>query len=362
MPTTFVFDGLATVDAYVAPETTVECCADGLVLRHAPSGVEHVIPTARRPEPGCKWVAQCSLQPVFDSCLVARREVGGGAVRAGVALARRLKAARAGGVVHLLNSGTASPELSRLCAREGMTGDSLARQATPANLIVPLHNRIVIKGLTGTAPAALDDEQRQAVGHVSAHAGAPASVSSKDGALTAAVVGTGNGARRYFQPTGSLPPEMTHLLLRTADEAVCNFEEWGGLGRDAGTTLPDLGKESPEAPEAAAALLRALHRRRWAGAEAAVCTLGRRGSVVADWLRDRVYHVALESTDGEQGVPTPAGLGDQFLAEWIFLRATWSNQDHLRDPLAATCVRATYAVAQALRLSRDCFDVRVRQL
>jgi hypothetical protein len=187
-----------------------------------------------------------------------------------------------------------------------------------------------------------------------------ASVSSKDVALTATAVATGNGARQYFQPTGSLTAEMTQLLLLMSHEVLCSFEEWGSLGRYVGMALPELNEEAPQAPEAAAELLRALHRRRWAGAEAAVCTLGRRGSMVADWLRGRVYHVSLELADGDAGVPTPAGSGDRFLAEWIFLRETWSNQGHLRDPFAATGVRATHAVAQALGLRPDRYDVRTR--
>jgi hypothetical protein len=186
-----------------------------------------------------------------------------------------------------------------------------------------------------------------------------ASVSTKDGALTAAAAAMGNGATRYFQPTGSLPPEITLLLLATAHEAVCNFEEWGRIAQVAGLPVPDLHEEAAEAPEAAAQLLRALHGRRWAGTDTAVCTLGRAGSVIADWQHDRVYHVGLELADGHPGVATPVGSGDQFLAEWIFLRETWSKRGHLRDPLAATGVRATHAVTSGLGLRRGDYDVRV---
>src|SRR5262249_29629751 len=35
MPSTFILDGLASVDAYLAADTTVERCAGGLALTHA---------------------------------------------------------------------------------------------------------------------------------------------------------------------------------------------------------------------------------------------------------------------------------------------------------------------------------------
>jgi hypothetical protein len=357
MSTTFVFDGLAVIEAHVTPESTVECRPDGLALRHPPSGFATFIPTDRPPEPGGKVTALRSLQSIFDSPLLVRREVGGGAVRAGVDLARRLCANHAGGAVHLFNSGAPLPELDDLCAQTGLICHSLARQAAPVNLIVPAHGRIIIKGQNDLAPGRLDDRQRAVVGRVSADATAVASVSSKDAALTAATIGTGNGARRYFQPTGSLSPEMTHLLLLTAHEVVCNFEEWMSLGRDVGLAVADVPEESPQAPEAASALLRALHRRGWAGAEAAVCTLGRRGLVAADWRNDTLFHMRFEMTDGSPGVPTPPGAGDLFLAEWLFLRETWSLQGHLRHPIAANAVRTIHAVAPALGLRRDRYAV-----
>ena len=79
---------------------------------------------------------------------------------------------------------------------------------------------------------------------------------------------------------------------------------------------------------AAAALLRSLHRCHWAGTEAAVCTLGRHGAVVADWIRDRIDHIALELLDGDAGVPTPAAGGT---GSWRngSTGATWSRQGHL---------------------------------
>jgi hypothetical protein len=355
---TFVLDGLVSLDDHVSPEAVIECRPDGLALRHRPGNSATFIPTDRLPEPGAKVNALQPLPPLFDGPLIVRREVGGGALRAGAALAQRLRADRANETVHLFNSGTALPELDDLCIRSGLTCHSLARQAAPVHLIVPGRNRIIVRGLAEYAPPRLDDRQRETVGRVSERAAAVASVSSKDAALTAAAVGTGASARRYFQPTGSLPPEMTQLLLLLAHEAVANLEEWTRLARGAGLDIPDVGEEAPEAPAAAARLLRALHRRCGAGVGGAVCTLGRGGAVAADWVNDTLFHVRFEMTDGSPGVPTPAGTGDRFLAEWIFLRETWSRPGHLRQPIAATAVRAIHAVALALGLRRDRYDVR----
>src|SRR5207244_2659831 len=225
---------------------------------------------------------------------LARCDASGSAGRTGAALARRLRAEQAAGTVHLLSSGAAAPELDELCAATGLTYQALGRQANPCNLILPGADRIVVRSPAAAAPACLGDAERAAVSRFSSHAGAVVSVSSKDVALTAAAIGTSNGAPRYLQPTGSLPPEMTLLLVRLAHDVVCNLEEWSRLARGAGLSAPNVTEASPQAPEAAAGLLRVLHLRQWAGSEAAVCTLGRRGSVIADWLRERIYHVQLE--------------------------------------------------------------------
>jgi hypothetical protein len=127
---TYIFNGLNTLDAYLGPQTAVECCHDGLALRHGPSGMKFFIPTVGRPEPGCKVVARDSLQAVCDSPLIAKREFGGGALHVGLHLARLLREAQKGGAVHLFNSGTASPGLADLCTRMGLTCHSLARHAS----------------------------------------------------------------------------------------------------------------------------------------------------------------------------------------------------------------------------------------
>jgi hypothetical protein len=358
LSSTFILHGLASVDAHLAAGTTVERCADGLALTHASSGTRLFLATDRPPLPGSPVTALRSLTPLLDSPLVGRRAAGGGALRVGIALARRSRVEQRPATVHVLTSGTLTPELAKGCGRRGVVCHPLARQEAPCRLVLPGHDRTVIQGPTTPAPLLLDDAQRDAVLRLGDHAGAVASVSSKDGALTAAAMAAGNGARRYFRPTGALPPEMTQLLLLTAHEVVGNFAEWARLGMFIAKAFPGLDEESDQAPEAAAELLRALHRWGWAGHEAAVCTLGRRGSVVADWVRDRVYRVGLERTDSSPAVPAPRGAGDRFLAEWIYWRQTWSNQGHLRDPLAATAVRATCNVARALGLRRGSHEVR----
>jgi hypothetical protein len=90
----------------------------------------------------------------------------------------------------------------------------------------------------------LNDAQRDAVLRLCDHAGAVASVSSNDGALTAAAVASSNGARRYFRPMKALPPEMTQLLHLRAHQVVGNFAEWARLGGFIGKAFPGLDEES----------------------------------------------------------------------------------------------------------------------
>jgi hypothetical protein len=357
----FVFDGLATVDVQVSRDVVVERRADGVVLRSSQSGPGTFIPTDSSPDHGAKVNALAQWPLCLNDPILFPRSVGGGAVRAGAALAERLPGNSDAPVVRLMNSGSPCPELERLCEQTGLRSLSFARQATPVNLIIPGGpDRTIIRGRTAVAPPRLDDRSRAALGRVAEQATAFASVSSMDAALTAASLGVGVAARHYFQPTGSLAPDTTSLLMLSAHEVICNFDEWKRLGRDAGLEVPDAPEDSPEAPEAAAALLRALRRCGCAGVEAAVCTLGRSGAVVADWQEEALTFVGLARTEDDPRVPTPTGAGHRFLAEWIFLRETWSRQGHLLHPIAATAVRATHAVAQALGLRRDRYDVRPR--
>jgi hypothetical protein len=358
---TFAFEGLTTLDALASRDTVVKVCRDGVALGGPPGTSTFFIPLGQRPEPGRKVLARGPLTEVLDSPLVVRREAGGGMLRAGARLSQRVREAPGRGVVRLFDSGTGSAEVDAVCRAAVLECHALGRQPSPRSLIVPWgKDRLIIQEAPPAAPAALDHCHFESVSRGVAEANAVASVSPEDGAVAAAAAALANGARRYAQLTGALSPEMTLLLLTTTHEVLCNLEEWSGLARSAGVAAPGLGEDAAEAPEAASHLLRALRRRCWAGTEAAVCTLGRYGAVVADWVRDRVYHVGVELPDGGAGVPTPAGAGDLFLAEWIFWRETWSRRGHLRDPLAATGVRATRAVAEALGLPRGRCDVRAR--
>jgi hypothetical protein len=275
-------------------------------------------------------------------------------------VAQRCCAQHAGAAVHLLTSGQRTPELTEACDRDGVSCAALARQEAPCSLILPGPDRTIIRSPAGASPGGLDAAHRDAVLRLGDHASVVACVSGKDAALAAATVAAGNGALRVFQPTGSLPAELTQLLLFTADDVLCNLDEWSRLGQALGHPTLAAGEDAPEAPEAAAALLRALRRRGWAGRQAAVCTLGRHGSVVADWQRDRIQYLHLALPEGSQAPSTPAGAGDRFLGEWIFWRLSWSGRGHLRDPIAATALRVTHGVAQWLRLRRGDYEVHCR--
>lgn len=366
----FLVDGLVGIDLRLDPAVTVQCHPKGLALWHSCRALSVFVPTDSAPAPGMKVTVSddSSIPALRSGPFVVGADVGGGAVRTAVALAHRSRAQDAGGSVVLFHSGTDVPELGNVCTRAGIVCYSLGRQTTPINLVVPAANltmaaadRIIVKSRTSTAPAHLNDAQRRAVARTSGQAQAVITVSSKDGALTAAAVASGNGAQRYFQPTGSLSPEMTQLLLLTVNDVVANLDEWCRLGRDAGMAVPEVSESEPDAPKAAAHLLRDLHRLRWGGQDAAVVTVGRGGVIVADWASEQIYHVGLDLADGDLGIPTPAGAGDGFLAEWVRGRER-SRQRHLRQPLVDTAQEAVVAVAGALGLGPARYTLRTTQL
>src|SRR6202043_2722174 len=113
---TLVLEGLSTRDAVLSRGTDVQLCNDGVHFRYQPTGWEYFLHTRGRPEPGGKSLVLGSLEPVFESPLVAGVEAGGGAPRTAAALARLGRGSQDRPKVILLNSGRASPELDALCA------------------------------------------------------------------------------------------------------------------------------------------------------------------------------------------------------------------------------------------------------
>lgn len=211
---TIIFEGQAAEDVHLAPGITFDRRIDGVAFDHPPTGTRLFLPTDRPPLPGHKVTALASLQPLLTRPLAGRRELGGGAVRAAVAVAQRIRTEHANAVVHLLTSGPSTPELAGACDRDGVGCAALGRQPAPCNLILPGPNRTIIKAPVEAAPPLLDAVHRDTVLRLGDHAGVVACVSGKDAALTTAAVAAGNGARRVFQPTGSLPPELSAIVPR----------------------------------------------------------------------------------------------------------------------------------------------------
>ena len=354
----FVFDGLNTTDIMVSRSTVVDLRNNGVALKHSPTGQEWFIPTNGKPEEGAKVFAKEPLRGFLNTPIVENVVAGGGVVGAGTACAIRMENHKFPGKVRLLNSGNQTAELTAICAAMRMDCESFDRMRSPINLVLPQKSdRVVIKEPLTAGPEELVDGHFRRVARTVADGSALATVSTKDAGLTALAVSMSNGARRYFQPTGSLSPELTLLMLSVANEVVCNFEEWKMLAKWAGVSVPNFTESSDEAHKAAAELLSAMYERGLAATEAAVCTLGVKGSVGADWMKERVSRVSLQLLDGSKGLPTPSGAGDRFLGEWVFLRETWSRQGYLRHPIEATIVRITHSVANFLGLDRGQYDV-----
>jgi hypothetical protein len=149
---------------------------------------------------------------------------------------------------------------------------------------------------------------------------AVASVSSKEGTAANALFAGANGSGRYLQPTGSLGREDTFQLIASSDAMACNFNELRRLAAFAGIAPPDVNEEDPRAPTAAMDLVMGLRARGISSVHAALCTLGKQGSVAADWTTGRIHRIRIELRHGSAGVETCTGAGDRFLAQWIHHR------------------------------------------
>ena len=153
--------------------------------------------------------------------------------------------------------------------------------------------------------------------------------------------------------------DCTGNITSEADEEVINFGEWQRLAQAAGIPVPPTAETDPAAFLVANRLLRIMRERGLAGSQAAVCTLGSRGVVAADWRKRVIYVMLLELLNGNPGVPTPAGGGEVFLARFMYLRRHWARNGNLRHPIAAASLRAMHQVADVLGLRRDQYVIRM---
>jgi len=350
-------EGSYSEDHVLSAATAVQPKKHGILLTHPITNKSEWIVTDQEPLPGAKVFALSSLNAILDNGFVGRRENGGGAVRVAIGTANWLRDHDVAGNVQLLNAGPPAPGLAALCAEHNIRLHALGRQGTPRNLIVPLgKDRLIVPEKVTASSTGLDDGQLAALAGALEHADAVASVSSKDRALAVATLALGNGAKRYFQPGGLLGREETLGWLAVSHGVVGNFDDVCRLGWVVNLPLPGFTEELPEAADHAVKVLVELHHRGLAGKEAAVCTMGRRGSVVADWRRGRLYRVVFETTGDVDGPPSVPGCGDFWLARWILYREVWAAA-HWRDPEAAAAVRASQAVARHLGLGHDQYRV-----
>jgi len=352
----FAVEGLATTDLFLSPHAEVELSASGVRLRHSRAGLRVLIPTATPPRPGAKIVTHYPLRRLAGTPFVGRIEGGGGALRSAMAISERCRGMHTTPEVRFLNSGEETATLRAMCQETGVQLQCLGRHASPTNLVVPLvHDRLILKEAISAPTNPLSRGDIDAISRAVSDVGSVACLSSRDAALAAGALARCNGARRYVQPTGSLDVEATLALVSRAHVVVCNLSELARLVGWAGAGSLDSEEDAPGAAHDTAHALLRLWRLGLAGSQAAVCTLGRHGSVVADWRGGRLHRVSVVLADRTAGVATLAGAGDLFFAEYMFFMEAMTapaSPEHV-----GAAVWATHAVARRLGLGPERYAV-----
>ena len=352
-----VVEGHRKRDAVANPEASVVLKEDGVELRDRGTGKTEFVATNERPTPGAKVSTSRRIEELCQPQFVSGSKPGGSASRIAASLGIKFLKSQNGNSVTLLNSGQKYAVADEICQRNGIECHSLGRQNLATNLEIAMSNDrvIVMEGIHSAAPDLQPTDMRK-VCEITHPATVIVSASSKDAALSTGVVAAGNGASRYVQLPNGIGIQATLLLTATAHEVIGNLAQWCKLGRRVGMNIPIVCESCEDAPAVGASVIRRMRERGWAGKHAAICTLGRSGAVVGDWAKCQVYRVTFEVLDGTNGVPTPTGAGDRWFAEYIFLRESWSKRGHFRDPIAATALRSTHAIAHQFGLNRERYD------
>jgi hypothetical protein len=358
-----LIEGRSSQEAIVGRNVSPTLTLNGVLLRHNETGDAAFIETTTTPKPGEKVMARKGFLELAKGPFIGEVVNGGGLFNIGARMRFGANGHSNGHAVRLLNSGSPMTTLDQECRQLGIGCDSLGRHNGVTNVVIPLENdRLTIQEPCTVCSESLSAQQWGIVTSVVANATVVISSSSNDAALTMAVLVAANGCCRYAQLTGGIGLEATLLLGKIANEVAANFGELCNLGRKIGLTIPEVDETDEGAPAIALDILQAMQTCGWAGKEAAVCTLGKCGCVVADWVKGQIYRIPLEMIDGSPGVATPVGTGDRWFAEYIILRETWSKQGYLRDPIAATALRATHRVARHLGLSSRNYDAYIKPI
>ena len=257
------------------------------------------------------------------------------------------------------------PGLDGSCRQSNLDWNCFGRHPCPVNVVVELPtDRVIVKTPLEFTKEALSPVQVDVLQKSLSRAKVIVFASPKDPALSLAAAAMGNGARRYCQPTGSLPVEITMAMVLQSHGVVCNFSEWMSLASWAGLEVPAAGEDDSLAFEMAACVMQRLRQRRLAGRDLALSTLGHRGIVAADWTHDngRFYKIEIAMLEGAMGLPTPAGAGDQFLGAFVVYYERWAQHAGLRDPVSAAAIRAMHSVANSIGLRRDQYSLETRLL
>jgi hypothetical protein len=357
-----LIEGNATEDAYLRRDWTPSIMSNNISLLST-SGRTCSIPLINQLPDTSKITAMHPIRQLLQTPMINHIEVGGGAPRVACAMAELRNDTPV--QVLLVNEADATQALVQVCKKKNIDQVSMGFIHTPVSIVANrLSNRLIIKERIRRHRKAPHEKLLLGdISHAVETAVAVAVVSPKAPSLASVIFSSSNGARKYFQPTGSLTRKMTLILAHQATDLICNFAELLSFTTSANIVVHDLPEDDTAAPLTVAYLLRQLRPKGLAGTVSAVVTLGRRGAVAADWLKgEHIYSLMFRPLNNSAVVPTPAGTGDWLLGAMIFFNHTWASLGLLKDPVMATTSRAMHFVCSKLGLRRDSYEISVAML
>jgi hypothetical protein len=355
-------EGNATEDAYLSQDWQPLITPENISLLGT-SGQAYSISIANRPSDSSKVTASQPIRQLLQTPMIGHIEVGGGAARVACTMAELRYCTPI--EVQLVNEADVNPTLVQVCREKNIEQVSIGCIRTPLNIVVTsLPNRLIIREQIRRRHKAQNERLLlDNIGHLKEAAGAVAVVSPKDPSLATVIFSSSNGARKYFQPTGSLTKKMTLILALKATDLICNFTELLSFTHLVNIDTPNLSEEDAAAPLLVASLLRQLRAMGLVGKFSSVVTLGKRGAVAADWQQgERIYSLMFKPLKNSAVVPTPAGTGDWLLGAIIFFNHVWASLDLLKDPVMASTLRSMYFVCDKLGIHRDSYVISVSML
>lgn len=345
--------GGSTEDVTLAREVQMRVTYNRVFL-YDPSGPGTLeIETVQELTPGDKVMARRPITSRDLSCLSVTRKPGGGGLNQALRFSELFQRDTREADIELIDTSPPNALVADACELRGIEVTSLACHNGPVNLVGKFGgDKMTIKSPLEFANRPLDRNRRGRLAAAGATADILVIVSPKFFDVSDELLSVAQRAKRYIQPTGSLPAGLTLRLVERCHALACNVSELCSWARELGMIAPPIDEGAPDAADAAAALLFELGNSHALSLQVGAVTLGRHGCAIVDFRASCGYAVEIHASEDE--VATPSGAGDFWNAAWIYYREI----ERLAEPHAA--VAATKAVAAGIGVPDGALHVRVR--